>query len=414
MKYSLRNYHLLWRKKLKNNKLFLEVVKWEFGRWFKIKEQIFSISIGIVLSLIIFGGKSLFEKNENKEVNVVLLNPANISFVLQNSPRIKLHEKSINELDKQKELLAEEKIDGIVVAEGYDKMKVFLRDKEDWVDVLHQSISESFRNKKLTEQNLSSAKLEEIFRPTELELVYTKQQNKKFALEDLIASIAFNSIMMLGVFVGLAYQFVVITGEKQLRITEVLVSAIRPQTWIDGKIIGISLLSFVSIVNYLISGIFFVLISHLFGDGLAFPNLFNNPFSLIIMLLFSLAGLLFWNTFFSAIAATINDPNTSARSSLMFIPIIPVIISFFILKNPETLFVKVLSWFPFTSFAVMPTRIALTHVNIIEMLGSLALMCVSVFYMRKAAGKVFALSILLYGKEPSWKEMARWIKEAKS
>lgn len=399
---------------MKYNKLFFEVVKWEFGRWFKIKEQIFSISIGIILSLVIFGGKSFFDKNENKEMNVVLLNPAKISFVLKSDTRIKLHEKSLDELDKQKNLLAEEKIDGIVLVEGYDKMKVFLQDKKDWVDVLHQSLSEAYRNKKLSEQNLSSAKLEEIFRPTSLELVFTKQQNKKFALEDLIASIAFNAIMMMGVFVGLAYQFVVITGEKQLRITEVLVSAIRPQTWIDGKIIGISLLSFVSIVNYVISGIFFVLVSHLFGDGLAFPNLFNNPLSLIIMLLFSLAGLLFWNTFFSAIAATINDPNTSARSSLMFIPIIPIIISFFMLKNPETMLVKIFSWFPFTSFAIMPTRIALTNVNIIEMLGSLALICLSIFYMRKAAGKVFALSILLYGKEPSWKEIARWLKEAKS
>jgi ABC-2 type transport system permease protein len=62
----------------------------------------------------------------------------------------------------------------------------------------------------------------------------------------------------------------------------------------------------------------------------------------------------------------------------------------------------------------MPMRIALTQVNIIEILGSLVLLCISVFYMRNAAGKVFALSILLYGKEPSWKEMARWIKEAKS
>lgn len=399
---------------MKKNNLFLEVVKWEFSRWFKIKEQMFSISIGIVLSLIIFGGKSFFDKNENKEMNIVLFNPAKISFALQNTTKIKIHEKNINELDKQKELLTEEKIDGVVVVEGYDKIKVFLKDKKGWVDVLHQSISESFRNKKLSEQNLSTAELEEIFRPTEMELVYTKQQKKKSALEDLIAAIAFNSIMMLGVFVGLAYQFVVITGEKQLRITEVLVSAISPQTWIDGKIIGISLLSFVSIVNYLISGIFFVVISHLFGDGLAFPNLLNNPASIFIMLMFSLAGLLFWNTFFSAIAATINDPNTSARSSLMFIPIIPVIISFFSLKNPEAFLVKILSWLPFTSFAVMPMRIALTQVNIIEILGSLVLLCISVFYMRNAAGKVFALSILLYGKEPSWKEMARWIKEAKS
>ena len=51
-------------------------------------------------------------------------------------------------------------------------------------------------------------------------------------------------LMMLGVFTGIAYQFIVITGEKQLRVTEQVVSAITPQMWIDGKILGISLLAF--------------------------------------------------------------------------------------------------------------------------------------------------------------------------
>ncbi|KAF0151114.1 MAG: hypothetical protein FD143_2219 [Ignavibacteria bacterium] len=399
---------------MKNNHLFFEVIKWEFSRWFKIKEQIISISLGIVLSFIIFGGKSLFDKNENKEATIALLNSPKISFVLQKDTKIKLLEKDTSELENQKKLLADEKIDGIVLIESYEKIKVYLREKEQWVDEIHQSISESFRNKKLIEHNLSEADLKKIFLQTELEEVFTGQQKKKFELADVIAAGVFLGIMLVGVFVGLAYQFVVITGEKQLRITEVLVSAIKPQTWIDGKIAGISLLSFVSIVNYSISGVFFVFISQLFGEGLALPNLLVNPAGIITMLLFSLAGLLLWNTFYSAIAATISDPNTSARSSLMLLPLLPVTIAFFALKNPEAIIVKILSWFPFTSFAVMPIRIALTHVSVLEIIGSLLLMCISIYYMRKAAGRIFALSILLYGKEPSWKEMARWLKEAKN
>jgi len=46
------------------------------------------------------------------------------------------------------------------------------------------------------------------------------------------------SVMLFGIFVGSAYQFVAITGEKQLRVTEMIVSAVTPQQWIDGKIHG--------------------------------------------------------------------------------------------------------------------------------------------------------------------------------
>ena len=54
----------------------------------------------------------------------------------------------------------------------------------------------------------------------------------------------------------------------------------------------------------------------------------------------------------------------------------------------------------------------LTTVPIWEMLLSLALLIGAVALMRRAAGKIFGMGILMYGKEPTWTEMLRWVRSA--
>ncbi|MFO7656979.1 MAG: hypothetical protein R6W78_07920 [Bacteroidales bacterium] len=54
----------------------------------------------------------------------------------------------------------------------------------------------------------------------------------------------------MAVFLSFAYQFTAITSEKQLKITEQIVSAISPQVWMDGKIFGITLTGISSMNTY--------------------------------------------------------------------------------------------------------------------------------------------------------------------
>ena len=56
---------------------------------------------------------------------------------------------------------------------------------------------------------------------------------------------------------------------------------------------------------------------------------------IVVGLAFVLLGILFWSAFMAGFAATINDPNNSARSTVMFIPILPVMLAFFTVDLPE-------------------------------------------------------------------------------
>ncbi len=391
-------------------KLVLEVTKWEFKRWFKLKEQVITLLIGALISLLIFGGKSLLEKLSDKEIEIAVIS-SNLQIKLNTENKIKLLEKDLNELSSLKKLLSEEKIDGIFFIKDIENAELIVNKEPSWLGIVQKSFNSARQQIKLKQSNISAEQLNEIFTQVDIKLSFTGIKKEISSTGEKVAAGLFIGLMLLGVFLGLAYQFVAITGEKQLRITEVIVSAISPQTWIDGKILGISFLSLAMLVTYSLTSVIFVFISSLFGSGWSLPLVITNPLLIIYLFIFSLAGFFFWNTFFSAIAATINDPNTSARGSLMMVPAIPVAIAFFALGNPDSIAMKILSLFPLTSAPVISARLVLTDVSVIEIIVSLLLLILSTLYLRKAAGKIFSLSVLMYGKEASWKEISRWIKE---
>lgn len=397
----------------KSVKLVFEVAKWEFKRWFKLKEQVITIVVGALISLLIFGGQSLLTKISDKQIEIAFINNSNLQLKLDEGTKIRLFENENSQLDSLKNLLIENKIDGILRISDIDNAELFVNKKPSWLNTIQEYLTRERQQIKIEESNISAERLSDIFKQLNIKLNYTEQQKEKSGSGEKIAAGIFIGLMLVGVFLGLAYQFVAITGEKQLRITEVIVSAISPQTWIDGKILGISFLSLAMLITYSITSIIFVFISGLFGSGWSIPISIANPLLIFGLFVFSLAGFFFWNTFFSAIAATINDPNTSARGSLMMVPAIPIAIAFFTLGNPDSVAMKLLSLFPLTSTPVISARMVLTEVSIIEILISLILLLVFTWYLRKAAGKIFALSVLMYGKEPTWREISKWFSKSR-
>ncbi|OIP57071.1 MAG: hypothetical protein AUK34_10230 [Ignavibacteria bacterium CG2_30_36_16] len=394
-------------------KLTLEVVKWEFNRWFKLKDQIITLLISALISLLIFGGKALIEKFSDDKVELVIINSGVLPIKLSNESKIELIKKEFAETDEQKKLLAKKEIGGILILNDIDNIELTVNKEPAWLGELQKALTSARQQIKLKQSNISQEQLKNIFQQAQIKMNYTETKREESSTGEKVSAGIFIGLMLLGVFFGLSYQFVAITGEKQLRITEVIASAISPKTWINGKILGISLLSIVLLVTSVLSTVVFIIVSSIFGSGWSIPLSITNPLLIVALFILSISGFLLWNTFFSAIAATINDPNTSARSSLMMVPVIPVAIAFYALGDPDSLVMKILSFFPLTSSPVLSARLVLTDVSFIEILLSLILLIVTIWYLRKAAGIIFSLSILMYGKEPSWKEISKWIRESR-
>src|SRR5690606_35729661 len=126
--------------------------------------------------------------------------------------------------------------------------------------------------------------------------------------ERIVAFVALGLTLM-GLLTGMGYIFASVTGEKQSRLSEQVISAIPPQAWIDGKILGLSGVSIVGILNLILCGLVFLVLSRLLWDwSIPLPTNVERPDLLLAALAFIFLGFLFWFSFITAVAAIIDDP----------------------------------------------------------------------------------------------------------
>jgi ABC-2 type transport system permease protein len=59
----------------------------------------------------------------------------------------------------------------------------------------------------------------------------------------------------------------------------------------------------------------------------------------------------------------------------------------------------------------MVLRISVQMPAVWEILSTIALLCISSIVMMWAAGKIFRIAVLSYGKRPSLSELFRWVRE---
>jgi ABC-2 type transport system permease protein len=210
--------------------------------------------------------------------------------------------------------------------------------------------------------------------------------------------------------------------EKTQRITETIISSIKPVELMMGKLIGIC---FLGITQLVVVGGFVALISAygapMFENaGVQMPELINilrnlhfTPVVFSFFILFFFMGYLFYAALFAAIGSMVN---TADEGSQFLFPLIMLnMIGFFIMisvaKNPDTTAAFWASLIPFFTPVVMFSRIAVSDPILPSgAILSIFTMGISIWLIIKLVGKIYRVGILMYGKKPSLKEAIKWIK----
>ncbi len=307
-----------------------------------------------------------------------------------------------------------------------------------FIDVVEDDYRDVIREELLSRANVSD-EIRKIFE-TRPSLENRKLSETGEEEEDNTgAAAAFGFVLGLLIFIGLfGYGAVLMRSvieEKTNRIVEVIASSVKPIELMFGKLFGICLLAMtqfgvwffaytgLSIVAAPVAAIIVeAQTKNLPEEALEQASTFDpssldalvfDPIIFVYFFVFFILGFLIYASLFAAIGAAVDSEQDTQQ---FMMPIMaPIMLAYFlntrVMIDPDSTLSVAASLIPFTAPINMITRIAVTDVPIWQILVSAVLMVITFIGMMWLAAKVYRVGILMYGKKPSFKEMAKWIRQ---
>lgn len=406
----------------------LKVAKWEIKRNMMNKSFIISLILTPVIFMFFFFVPQLFEGNDEPDaVDVFVLDElgvwekVNAIVDEQGLDNWNLHLTDLSEAEMQEE-----------VVDAESKVYIPLTEKAlhaGTIDVyMSDDVDENFIYEAYTlEAPLRELQIERLGLTSEQQEIIAKgitiQQGEVISeviLEDggemtgeevdplkrvipgAFAGIILFSIVMTGMMI-----FTSASQEKKEKVAEIILSSLTPTELMQGKIIGYFVLGITQVAVWLA----FLLPLVAWKLDLALLQYLLVP-ELILLLVLAIAGYLLFAAIFVAIGATVEDMTATSnfQGIVMMLPFLPLIFIGPLMSDPSGLVAKIGSFFPLTSPAVLIIRLSmLEEWPWIEIIISVAILFISIWLIMKAAGKIFKIAILMYGKNATPKEIWKWL-----
>lgn len=264
------------------------------------------------------------------------------------------------------------------------------------------------------------------------------------------------NIVLAYIFGFLIYMFVFLYGnmvmqgvieEKSNKVMEVMVSSVKPFELMMGKILGIAS---VAVTQFVIWVVFILVVGgaamSLFGVGdmlaaasasaamdpaammgtqMPVPALDDEMLSVIRtvtdpayllrilggFLVYFVGGYLLYAAMFAAVGSAVD--NEKDTNNLQLPITIPLILAIFVMmsamQDPHGPLAFWFSMIPFTSPVVMMVRLPY-GVPGWELALSIGLLFVTFIAMVYLAGKIYRVGVFMYGKKPTFAELAKWLR----
>lgn len=231
--------------------------------------------------------------------------------------------------------------------------------------------------------------------------------------------------------------------EKTSRIIEVIVSSVKPFELMMGKILGIAMVGLTQFLLWVVLTIgIYGIFTLAFGsapdpqmmgtsgtllteqlntnqqvDSAAVMQVFevvdSIDFGVVIFafLFYFLGGYLLYASLFAAIGSAVdNEADTQQFMLPVSLPLIlGIVISNFVVNNPDGSIAFWLSMFPLTSPVIMMVRIPF-GVPYWEIALSMTLLIGGFIFTTWLAAKIYHTGILMYGKKVNYKELWKWLR----
>jgi ABC-2 type transport system permease protein len=249
--------------------------------------------------------------------------------------------------------------------------------------------------------------------PVDIRDVSRRFANVKAA--DAAKGVAYLFVMLLYLSILLNAQSIMssVAEEKTSRIAELLVAALDPARLLMAKILAAAATGFIQLGVWIAAGIFAGrAVTGIFAHGAAPSDVSLGaldvpPGEILAFVAFFAVGFAQYGVLYAAAASLIN--RTEDLGSVAGPLVIPVVVGIMLamigLQFPSSPNVVVCSMLPLISPFVMFTRIAVSNVPAWQIALSLAINISTAVLLAWAAGKVYKVGMLLYGRPPSLKQI---------
>lgn len=324
-------------------------------------------------------------------------------------------------VDEQKKLINDKKIDGYLHIPANildeDKMAYYSKNVANF-DInkrLRQAVSSIVIDKRLQGSNLDRKLINTLTKSVNLQTIkITKggEESERGFMEEFFSTFIFVLILYVTLIMYGMVLMRSVTEEKTSRIMEVLLSSTNHFQIMVGKLFGQGA---VGLTQYLLWAIFGMILLF-FGSQMmpvsADAFHFSPAILMYFVLFFTLGYFLFASMYIGVGAIT----NTDQEAQQMSMPItmmlvIPIVLISFLVKNPDSSIIQVMSLIPFFSPIIMFGRINLGSPATGEILLSIAILIVTTILMIWFISKIFKIGILMHGKRPTFPEIIKWMKQ---
>lgn len=194
-----------------------------------------------------------------------------------------------------------------------------------------------------------------------------------------------------------------VSGEKQNRMMEILMTSVKPIQMLTGKIIALGLVGLLQTLVW--SGSGYLLLSFS-GRQFSLGEAFKLPPTILLWgMLFFLLGYAVYASLMAGLGALVpNIREASQTTTIVIIPlIIPLMFISVMIQSPNSPLPVFLSLFPLTAPVSMMTRLAATQVPIWQPAVSALLIAATAYLLVRAAAKLFRAQNLLSGQSVNTK-----------
>jgi ABC-2 type transport system permease protein len=219
-------------------------------------------------------------------------------------------------------------------------------------------------------------------------------------------------LLVMTIFVTSGYLLQGVAREKTSRVMEIILSSVTAQELLAGKVLGLGALGLTQIVIWLGSSV--ALSGGTMGLlGIALP-LLVRPQVLVLGVVYYILGFLVYAVLMGGVGALGTTQQESQQLAGIFsmMAAIPLMVGGFMFTNPNMTFVRVLSWFPLTAPTMMLLRMPMTEVPLVDVVGSIVMLLISIPAVLWVGSKIFRMGLLMYGKRPSLRQIVRALRQA--